>query len=163
MYKRGSNANIGAYLLLLTAGTISTPVFAGDKDKFGGREGVEVDIREWNLTLSKSKVRSGHVGFAVKNRGDETHELAIIKLNNNMITATGRLPVNQHGSIDEDKMDFGQIVGELENIESGKKVKQLFKLEPGKYAVICNMLEKEPDGSMEAHYSMGMHALLEVE
>jgi len=140
---------------------ISATALAGD-DKFGGREGVEVDIREWNLTLSKEKVRAGNVGFSVKNKGGETHELAVIKLNNGMM-ATGRLPVNGHGSIDEDRMDFGKIVGEIEDIKSGDKKKELFKLEPGRYAVICNMLEKEADGSMEAHYSMGMHALLIVE
>ena len=144
----------GASLLLAEA--------AYAEKKYGGREAVEIDIREWNLTLSKEKVRAGHVGFAVKNRGKETHELAIIKLNNNMM-ATGRLPVDKHGAIDEGTMNFGQIVGEIENLKSGDKAKQLFKLEPGRYAVICNMLEKEEDGSMEAHYSMGMHALLEVE
>jgi len=137
-----------------------TDVIAGDK--YGGREAVEVDIREWNLTLSKEKVRAGAVGFAVKNRGKETHELAIIKLNNSMV-ATGRLPVDKHGAIDEGTMNFGKLVGEMEDLKSGDKKKQLFNLEPGRYAVICNMLEKEPDGSMEAHYSMGMHALLEVE
>lgn len=136
-------------------------VSAGEK-KYGGREAVEIDIREWNLTLSKEKVKAGHVGFAVRNRGNETHELAVIKLNNGMMY-TGRLPVNKHGSIDEDNMNFGKIVGEIEDIKSGSKAKQLFSLEPGRYAVICNMLEKEPDGSLEAHYSMGMHALLEVE
>jgi len=136
-------------------------VYAGDK-KYGGREAVEIDIREWNLTLNREKVKAGSIGFAVRNRGNETHELAIIKLNNGMMY-TGRLPVNKHGAIDEDRMDFGKIVGEIENLKSGDKAKELFNLEPGRYAVICNMLEKEPDGSMEAHYSMGMHALLEVE
>ena len=148
-------------VLFCLPGFFITTGYAGD-DKFGGREGIEVDIREWNLTLSKEKVKAGNVGFSVKNKGGETHELVVLKLNNGMM-ATGRLPVNSHGSIDEDKMDFGQIVGEIEDIKSGDKKKELFKLEPGRYAVICNMLEKEADGSLEAHYSMGMHALLIVE
>jgi len=134
---------------------------AGDK-KYGGREAVEVDIREWNLTLSTEKVKAGSVGFAVRNRGAETHELAIIKLNNGMMY-TGQLPVNKHGAIDEDRMEFGKIVGEIEDLKSGDNKKDLFTLEPGRYAVICNMLEKEDDGHLEAHYSMGMHALLIVE
>jgi hypothetical protein len=148
-------------VLFCAPALLLTSAFAGD-DKFGGREGVEVDIREWNLTLSKERVKAGNVGFAVKNKGGETHELVLIKLNSGMM-ATGRLPVNKHGSIDEDRMDFGKIVGEIEDLKTGDKKKQLFNLEPGRYAVICNMLEKEPDGSMEAHYSMGMHALLIAE
>lgn len=148
-------------VLFTTSVLLATPLYAGDK--FGGREGVEVDIREWNLTLSKEAVKAGNVGFAVKNKGKETHELAIIKLNNDAMMPTGRLPVNKHGSIDEDTMNFGEIVGEMEDIKPGDSPKQLFKLEPGRYAVICNMLEQEPDGTMEAHYSMGMHALLIVE
>lgn len=136
-------------------------VMAGDK-KYGGRQAVEIDIREWNLTLSAEKIKAGNVGFAVHNRGKETHELAVIKLNNGMMY-TGQLPTTKNGSIDEDNMTFGKIVGEIEDIKSGQKAKQLFSLEPGRYAVICNMLEKEPDGSLEAHYAMGMHALLEVE
>ena len=135
--------------LVVTAAPLLSGV-ANASDK--GRESIDVDIREWNLTLSKEKVRAGNVGFAVKNKGKETHELAIIKLNNNMMTATGRFPVDKHGHIDEDRMDFGQIVGEIEEIKSGDNPKQLFKLEPGRYAIICNMLEQEPDGSMEAHF-----------
>ena len=151
------------FLHVLFANSFLFVIPAEAGDKYGGREAVEIDISEWNLTLSKEKVRAGHVGFAVKNKGKETHELAIIKLNNDAIVHTGKLPVNQHGAIDEDAMTFGQIVGEMEDIKSGDSPKQLFKLEPGRYAVICNMLEKEPDGSLEAHYAMGMHALLEVE
>ena len=150
-------------VLLNTPILLVTPFCVFAADKYGGREAVEIDIREWNLTLSKEKVRSGNVGFAVKNKGKETHELAIIKLNNDVMIPAGRLPVDKHGAIDEATMNFGEIVGEIENIKSGSDAKQLFKLEPGRYAVICNMLEQEPDGSMEAHYSMGMHAVLEVE
>jgi hypothetical protein len=150
-------------VLCATLVLFDTPIYAGDKDKYGGREAVEIDISEWSLTLSKEKVKAGNVGFAVKNKGEETHELAIIKLNNDTMMPIGKLPVNQHGAIDEDAMTFGQLVGEMEDIKSGDSPKQLFRLEPGRYAVICNMLEKEPDGTMEAHYSMGMHAVLEVE
>ena len=67
-------------VLVTTTVLLVTPVYAGDK--YGGREAVEIDIKEWSLTLSKEKVKAGNVGFAVRNRGEETHELAIIKLNN---------------------------------------------------------------------------------
>jgi uncharacterized cupredoxin-like copper-binding protein len=150
-------------VLFSTSVLLATPLYVHAGDKYGGREAVEIDIREWNLTLSKEKVKAGNVGFAVKNKGKETHEIAIIKLKNDAIVHVGRLPVDKHGAIDEGTMDFGEIVGEMEDIKSGADAKQLIKLDPGRYAVICNVVEQEADGSIEAHYSMGMHALLEVE
>ena len=47
--------------------------------------------------------------------------------------------------------------------EPGKSAKDTITLKPGRYAIICNVLEQEPSGEMEAHYSMGMHTVLNVE
>ena len=124
---------------------------------------LNIDLREWNLTINKESIKAGKVSISATNKGGEVHELVLIKMNEGMMMATGRLPVSKHGDIEENKMNFGQMIGEIEGLTPGKKVKQEFDLEPGRYAIVCNMLEQEPDGSLEAHYSMGMHALLKVE
>lgn len=123
---------------------------------------VEIEMREWKLVLNRGKVKAGDVGFSIHNTGKEVHEIAVIKLNNAKLKSD-QLPVNEQGSIDEDTMIFGEVVGEVEDIKPGAKIKKMFSLQPGRYVLVCNILEKELDGSLEAHYSMGMHALLEVD
>ncbi|MDH5324689.1 MAG: hypothetical protein OEZ68_20275 [Gammaproteobacteria bacterium] len=130
---------------------------------FAGGNEINIDVNEWSLKINKSKIKAGSISFDVLNSGKETHELAIIRLDNKMMADVGKLPVNKHGGIDEDNMNFGEVVGEIEDIVSGNKASKHFKLAPGRYAVVCNIQETEPDGSVEAHYSMGMRALLEVE
>lgn len=137
-----------------------TETIAGEKNA-GDKESVEIELREWSLKLNKQKLASGNVTFIAHNRGEEAHELVVVKLNNDKISSA-ELPVNKHGSIDEDNMTFGEIVGEIEDLAAGKEASVVFSLMPGRYAIICNMLETEPDGSMEAHYSQGMNALIEV-
>lgn len=141
--------------VVATAVAVIAPAWAAKKNK------LEVEIREWNLTLSEEKLPAGEVEVSVKNKGKETHELVFIKLNTN--DAVGRLPVDKNGGIDEATMTWGKLVGEVEGLDSGKKDKITLNLKPGRYAVICNMIEKEPDGTIEAHYSMGMSAQLTVE
>ena len=37
-----------------------------------------------------------------------------------------------------------------------------FDLAPGKYVLICNIVQTEPDGSKEAHYKVGMRTAFTV-
>lgn len=138
-----------------------TEVTAADKNTSASKT-VEIELSEWNVKLSNQHLTAGNITFTAYNRGKEVHELVVTKLKDDKINS-GQLPVNQHGSIDEDNMSFGEIIGEIEDIKAGKKVSKVFSLKPGRYALICNILEKEPDGSMEAHYAQGMHAMLVVE
>lgn len=151
-------ANIRSVLaigIVATAVAVIAPAWAAKKGK------LDVEIREWNLTLSEESLPAGEIEVSVKNKGKEAHELAFIKLNTN--DAVGRLPVDKNGAIDEAAMTWGKLIGEVEGLDPGKKDKITLNLKPGRYAVVCNMVEKEPDGSIEAHYSMGMSAQLKVE
>jgi uncharacterized cupredoxin-like copper-binding protein len=134
---------------------VMAPAWAAKKPK------VDIELREWNVTLSAESVPAGEIDFSVKNKGKETHEVAIIKLNTD--DPVGRLPIDKHGAIDEASMTFGKIIDEFEDMTPGKKEKKTINLKPGRYAIICNMVEKESDGTIEAHYSMGMSAQLKVE
>jgi len=147
------NGSILAGLTLALA--LGAPIAEAKKNK------LQVELREWNVTLSSDTVEAGELDVSVRNKGKETHELVFVKLNTDL--ATGRLPVDKDGAIDEERMTFGTLVDEIEDIEPGKKTKATIRLKPGRYAVICNVVEDEEDGSIEAHYSMGMHAVLNVE
>lgn len=144
-----------AFAALTLALALGAPIAEAKKNK------LEIELREWNVTLSSETVQAGELDVTVRNKGKETHELVFVKLNTDL--ATGRLPVDKDGAIDEERMTFGTLVDEIEGIEAGKKAKSTVKLKPGRYAVICNVIEEEDDGSIEAHYSMGMHAVLNVE
>lgn len=151
-----SNALNSSMLAGLTlALALGAPIAEAKKNK------LQIELREWNVTLSSDTVEAGELDVSVRNKGNETHELVFVKLNTDL--ATGRLPVDKDGAIDEERMTFGTLVDEIEGIESGKKAKATIRLKPGRYAVICNVVEDEEDGSIEAHYSMGMHAVLNVE
>ncbi len=138
-----------------TTVALTVPAWAAKKSK------LDIEIREWNITVGAEAVPAGEVDVSVKNKGKEVHEIVIMKLNTN--DAVGRLPVDRDGAIDEKTMTFGKIIEEFEGMEPGKKDKKTINLKPGRYAIVCNMVEQEKDGTVEAHYSKGMSAELKVE
>jgi len=144
--------------LVAAAIAISSPLALAKK---GGGGKLDIEVREWNVTLSEQTLPAGDIDVKVKNSGKEIHELVFIKLDTDL--ASGRLPTDRDGAIDEKKMNFGTIVQEFEGLDPGKKVKETVNLKPGRYAILCNMVEQEDSGKVEAHYSQGMHSLLTVE
>lgn len=145
-----------ATALVATALATAAPAWAAKKGK------VDVEIREWNVTVSENAVPAGEVEVNIKNKGKEVHEMVLVKLTTN--DPVMRLPVDKNGAIDEKAMaSWGKIVDETEGLEPGKKEKKKLNLKPGRYAFICNMVEQEKDGTIEAHYSKGMAAELIVE
>ena len=141
---------------LVSAAVVATPALAAKKAK------IDVEIREWNVTVSEQSVPAGEVEVSIKNKGKEVHEMVLVKLTSN--DPVMRLPVDKNGAIDEKAMaSWGKIVDETEGLEPGKKEKKALNLKAGRYAFICNMVEQEKDGSVEAHYSKGMAAELIVE
>lgn len=140
----------------IAAAVASTaPVWAAKKAK------LDIEIREWNITSSAEKIPAGEVEFTVRNKGKEVHEMVLIMLNTK--DPVLRLPVDKNGAIDEKTMTWATIIDETEGLEAGKHEKKSVKLKPGRYAFICNMVETEKDGSIEAHYSKGMAVEVNVE
>lgn len=144
-----------ATAFIATALAAVAPAWAGKKSK------VDIEIREWNVTSSEEKVPAGDIEVTIRNKGKEVHEMVLMQLNTT--DPVLRLPVDKNGAIDEKTMTFAKIVDETEGMEPGKHVKKALNLKPGRYAFVCNMVETEKDGSVEAHYSKGMAAQLVVE
>lgn len=124
----------------------------------GGVHVINVEAKEWGITPDKSSVHAGPVKFVVKNAGQDTHEVEIIRLDGKKFDG---FPLASNGGADE-KWLVPHSLGEVEDIKPGKTKSFTVNLKPGKYALVCNIVEKEKDGTLEAHYSMGMRTAFVV-
>lgn len=144
-----SNKNIITSLFLFVLLTTSqTSVFA--------QTTVNVMLQEWRMMSDKARVPAGKVKFSVQNRGQETHELVLLKTN----MAYDTIPLQKAGGIDEN--NAGVLVDEIEDITSKSGKSMTVTLSPGNYVLLCNMVEME-EGQLEEHYAMGMRVPLIVE
>ena len=73
-------------------------------------------------------------------------------------TRAEALPKDADGGLDEDKLPEGGLIGEIEPFAGGKLCKGAFNLAAGKYVLLCNIVETEPNGEKESHFKEGMHA-----
>jgi len=117
---------------------------------------VNIMLQEWRMMSDKTHIPAGKVKFSVQNRGQETHELVLLKTN----MAYDAIPLQSAGGIDE--KNAGVLVDELEDITSKSGKSMTVTLAPGKYVLLCNMVEMEA-GKREEHYAMGMRVPLIVE
>ena len=63
------------------------------------------------------------------------------------------LPTADDGSVPEDEVD---VVDEIEGLAVGDSGEVTVDLEAGAYVLICNIVQEEADGTIEAHYERGM-------
>ncbi len=108
-------------------------------------------LNEWDIKPS-IEPKAGVVTFVAENTGKEPHELVIVKGD----TAEG-LPKDADGGLDEDKLAEGALIGEIEPFPGGQLCKGAFTLTAGKYVLLCNIVETEPNGEKESHFKEGMH------
>ncbi len=148
----GSQTGTGTGTGTATGGEIGPGVV---ETKPAGAVEVKAELREWSIGLDPVKVSAGKVYFLADNRGpDDPHELVIIKTD----FEPDKLPVVD-GRVPEDQVD---LIGEIEAFAPKSKASGVFDLEPGKYAIICNIAEVE-DGEIESHYELGMRTSFTVE
>jgi uncharacterized cupredoxin-like copper-binding protein len=132
---------------------VSSPSAAG-----AAKSTVNVTLQEFAVIPDAASVPAGTVNFVVKNTGPEdVHELVVIKTD----LAADALPVDKDGKVTED-VEGITLIGEVEDIEVGASKEAALELTAGKYVLLCNILQTEPDGSLEAHYKVGMRTAFEV-
>lgn len=117
---------------------------------------VVVTLSEWTVKPSTAP-KGGNVSFKAENAGKENHELVIVKGD-----SVDALPKDADGGMDEDKLPEGGLIGEIEPFAGGKVCSGVFKLPAGKYVLLCNITETEPNGEKESHLKEGMHTTLVV-
>jgi hypothetical protein len=126
-------------------------------DAAGSDATIGVELREWTVIPARADVPAGTVTFDASNTGTDAHELVVVRADD-----PAMLPLAADGTVDEDKLPEGAFVGEVEPFPAKQHCTGTFKLAAGRYALFCNILETEADGSKENHYANGMRARFEV-
>lgn len=118
----------------------------------GGGGTVNVALQEWAVVPAVASVEHGKVTFAATNKGpDDAHELVVFKTD----LGIRDLPASAEGKVDEQGAGL-KFIGEIEEFDPGKTGSATFDLAPGRYVLVCNIVQDEPDGTKESHYLMGM-------
>lgn len=164
MPRRGWFA-LAALAAVLLAGTTAV-AFSGSDDaespwpkgvvepKPEGATQVHVVMTEWAIIPDQDSVKAGTVYFHVENRGPEDpHEFVVIRTD----LEPGELPVVK-GRVPEDDVD---MIDEIHPYRPKTAASIALDLEPGKYALICNLAEVE-NGEIESHYELGMFTAFTV-
>ena len=115
-------------------------------------DAVHTILDEWSITAehdaeTASVVSAGQVTFEVHNDGRTPHELALIKTD----LPVASLPMND-SAVDEEAA--GTLLGRTVEMDSDELELLTLDLQPGAYALICNIT---------GHYERGMYALFIVE
>lgn len=111
---------------------------------------VQASLREWAIELDGADeltVPAGDVALEVHNAGATFHELAVIKTD----LDPANLPTD--GAF-VDEAAAGQVIDRTNQLNAGATELLELELEPGNYALICNIA---------GHYQQGMRARLQVE
>jgi hypothetical protein len=126
-------------------------LFAACSDDKGEGGEVKVDLSEWDITPNVASIENGDVTFDIDNKGpDHEHELVIIRTD----FAPDKLPTKDDGSVDEEAPGV-DVVGQIQKVEPDDDGSGIFTLDPGKYVLICNLVD-EDEGEKLVHYQKGM-------
>ena len=117
---------------------------AGGDDAAAPAGAITVDLAEWSVAPAESSAQAGKVVFNARNIGEAPHELEVIATD----TPAADFPVEKGQA----KVD-GEAIGEVEGIGGGQNKVLEVDLEPGHYALICNI---------PGHYEPGMYADFDV-
>ena len=113
---------------------------------------VDVVLQEFAILPSVPSIEHGKVTFAATNTGpDDAHELVVFKTD----LGIRNLPASAEGKVDEEGAGL-TFIGEIEEFDPGKTGTATFDLAAGRYVLVCNIVQDEPDGTKESHYLMGM-------
>jgi hypothetical protein len=118
---------------------------------------VAVELSEWAVAPQPASVRAGTITFEAANVGADAHELVVVRADD-----PAALPKAADGTVDETKLPAGAFIGEVEPFPAKQRCQGTFALTAGRYALFCNILETEADGTKENHYANGMRAGFEV-
>jgi uncharacterized cupredoxin-like copper-binding protein len=102
---------------------------------------VSAKLGEYYIKPAESAVDAGNIQFKVNNEGKIEHEFVVIKTD----TPPGDLPLVD-GDVDEEAA--GEVPGEIGSVEPGATEEVTLSLDPGKYALICNL---------PGHYQAGQY------
>ena len=115
---------------------------------------VEATLTEYGIGLSEASAPAGAVELVAENVGLVDHELTVVRFDGD----PGALPLNVVGGAELSELPDGAEVGKIWSFPSDSTCRATFDLAPGRYALICNVVD---DGT-NPHYGHGMHVGFEV-
>ncbi|MCI0634352.1 MAG: plastocyanin/azurin family copper-binding protein [Actinobacteria bacterium] len=116
----------------------------------GGEEAdVTVTMRDDGITMSSETLAAGDLTFEGVNEGTETHEFEVFGVPEGV--DPNDLPVEGDTAPADELLE---VIDEVEDIAPGTSATLNLSLDPGNYAVICNL---------PGHYAAGMHTSFTVE
>jgi hypothetical protein len=120
----------------------------------GGESKREIDVTltEWSLETSIDEIKSGTVVFNAANSGAGPHELVVVKTD----FPPHLLDLVDH-KVDETKV---RIAGRMDAFTPDSAAFLELELTPGKFVLLCNIVERVPGGPVVSHYENGMFASL---
>jgi hypothetical protein len=137
------------------SGTAAACKPVGDASKSDGT--IAVELKEWSVLPLRADAPAGTITFEARNTGEDAHELVVVRA-----ADPAALPLAADGTVDEEKLPEGAFVGEVESFPAKQTCTGTFELPAGSYALFCNLLETEADGTKENHYANGMRARFET-
>lgn len=136
-----------------TVATDATTTTATEAPTSAAAEGIavavavgETDVQNMYMTLDTETVPAGTVTFTVVNEGVKKHEFVILSTD----VMAADLPLEGDEVVEDDYV----AIDEIGEIPPGETMTITVELEPGHYALICNL---------KGHVRMGMYADLTVE
>jgi uncharacterized cupredoxin-like copper-binding protein len=140
--------------LALAFSFVGASVLAGCSSAAGGT--VKVTLTEWAVVADKASISAGEVTFDVSNAGTQfKHEFVVMKTD----LAPDALPADSTGKVDESAAGLSNV-GEAAEMEPGASKTLALNVKPGKYVLICNIVEAA--GNHESHYLKGMRIAFTV-
>jgi uncharacterized cupredoxin-like copper-binding protein len=112
----------------------------------------ETDADTMYLRLSQDSVAAGSVTFVVTNEGQKEHEFIVIQTDTPAADFP-LLPKSEDADHNFDEDAVGTAIDEVEALAAGDTGEMTVTLEPGHYALVCNI---------RPHYEEGMWADFEV-
>lgn len=120
----------------------------------GPRTVVKVKLQDYSIVPDVDPVETGRVVLEVRSSGPQKrHELLMIRSD----APADELPVRDDGSVDTKRLEF---VAKVDAMDIGGSASVDLDLEPGRYILFCNLVDRAEDGSQESHYKLRMHSVL---
>lgn len=128
-------------LALVGLGLVAGACSAGEPD-------VTVTLRDDGIALSSASVGPGELTLEGVNDGTMTHEFEVFSVPEGV--DANALPIEDNTATATELLT---VIDEVEDIAPGTSARLSINLDPGTYAVLCNL---------PGHYAAGMHATFTV-
>ncbi|HEY7667657.1 MAG TPA: plastocyanin/azurin family copper-binding protein [Actinomycetota bacterium] len=111
---------------------------------------LQIDLADFSIELSTETLPAGDLTLSASNAGPTTHEFEVFSMPADVDLGAIEI-ADDVADVDAAGLT---VIDEVEDIVAGTTAELNLSLEPGTYAVICNLPE---------HYAQGMHASFTVE